>query len=125
MHQPHEISASLDRVAADHAAANLRTDVRQLAAKMATATVDSELAAELLEMAGRIMRNEEIQLGREVKDALDVDDEAAAAAYTIGRHYAYSLAQCRLPRAAEQARRIHAIYRDPDAFLAWEKETLG
>lgn len=125
MHQPHEISASLDRVAAEHEAGNLRADVRQLGAKLATATVDSELAAELLEMAGRIMRNEEIQLGRDLQDAQADENTAAAAAYTIGRHYAYSLAQSRLPRAAEQARRIHAIYRDPDAFLAWEKETLG
>lgn len=121
---PDEIRDALDGVAREVEAENLRADVRQLAGRLAACTVDGELAADLLEVAARIMRAEQHALTDELRAARDQGQEEAAAAYAIGRCYAYSLAECRLPRAALQARRIHGLFRDPDSFLDWEKERL-
>lgn len=121
-HHP-EIRATLDRVALEHDASNLRADVRQLGAHLATSPpLDAALVERMLEIAGRVMAHEAVALDGERRDARDEEDTIAAHAFEIGRNHAYLLGTVTIPGLQEQVGRLAGIFRNPDEYVAWERQ---
>lgn len=121
-HHP-DIRDTLDRVALEHDAANLRHDVHQLGAHLAaTTSLDAALVERMLEIAGRVMAHEAVALDHERRDARDSADPIGAHAFEIGRNHAYLLGTVTIPGLQEQVSRLASIFRAPDEYVAWERQ---
>lgn len=122
---PDDIGVSLSRIVRETEHGNVVSDLRQVAARLATTTtLDSELAGLLVEAAAKVMRVEARSFDQERRDARDSDDTVAEAAYRIGCAQAHLLAEITLPGVQEQLVRLASFYRDPAEYLAQEKETI-
>lgn len=123
MHHQPEIRDSLTRVAREHEAENLRHDVHQLGAHLAAATsLDAALVERMLDVAGRLMAHEAVALDHERRDARDSGDPIGAHAFEIGRNHAYLLGTVTIPGLQEQVSRLAGIFRNPDEYVAWERQ---
>jgi hypothetical protein len=122
---PDEIDVSLARIVRETEHANVLSDLRQVAGRLATTTsLDSELAGVLVEAAAKVMRVEARTLDQERRDCRDTDDTVGEHAYRIGCAQAHLLAEITLPGVQEQLDRLAGIFHDPADYIAREKEPI-